>query len=419
MKILWLSHLVPYPPKGGVLQRSHHLVRELAQYHEVDLLAFNQKALMKPLFRSVEAGLQEAAEFLGGVCRRHRFVSIPVDEDPYGKHKLALKSLFGEPYNMGWLRSDEYRDAMRAWLADTTYDLIHFDTISLARNFDQVPAGVATALDHHNIESSMLLRRAGNDRSWLKKSYFYQEGIRLRRVERSFCPRFSVNITCSDLDSQDLRNIAPGSVVETIPNGVDTSYFTPGTEGSELRLAFVGRLNWYPNARAVEFIAGRLWPLLTREWPALTMDIVGANAPAAAVELSRRDSRFKVHGFVDDVRPLMARATAFVCPIDDGGGTKLKVLDAMAMGKVMVANPIACEGIEVTEGVNVLFAREPEEYIEQLRGILLDGERRRQMGIAARKMVEDRYSYTAIGRRLAQLYEREGGESRWGNRKTA
>jgi glycosyltransferase involved in cell wall biosynthesis len=165
--------------------------------------------------------------------------------------------------------------------------------------------------------------------------------------------------------------------------------------------------------------AGRLWPLLTREWPTLTMDIVGANAPAAAVELSRRDPRFKVHGFVDDVRPIMARATAFVCPIDDGGGTKLKVLDAMAMGKVMVANPIACEGIEVTEGTNVLFARTPEEYIEQLRGILFDGERRRQMGNAARKMVEDRYSYTAIGRRLAELYARHAGESRWGKRKTA
>lgn len=405
MKILWLSHLVPYPPKGGVLQRAHHLLCELARHHEVDLLAFNQAELMRTQFSSVQEGLAQASKFLGNVCRRHRFLPIPVDQRWKGKQLLALKSLIGAPYTIRWIQSDQYRSAVREW-ASAGYDFVHFDTISLVPYMRDIPEGTPAALDHHNIESSMLLRRADNENSWIRKAYFRQEGLRLRGFERQYCPRFKVNITCSDLDSSDLREIAPGSHVATVPNGVDTGYFAPrAEEAGAHRLIFVGRLNWYPNAQAATFIAERLWPVLKRAWPGLQMDLVGANPPAAALALSRRDNSFKVHGFVDDVRPLISRATAYICPITDGGGTKLKVLDALAMGKPLVAHPIACEGIAVEEGKSVLFAREPDEYVGHLADLFADPARRQMMSINARRLATERYSFTSIGAELAKLYE--------------
>jgi glycosyltransferase involved in cell wall biosynthesis len=407
MKVLWLSHLIPYPPKGGVLQRSHHLVCEVARYHEVDLLAFNQTALLKPLFETVAAGVAEAAAFFDGVVRRHHFVPLPGDTLRYGRQRLALRSLVGQPYNIRWLESAQFRRVLSQWVADTRYDLVHFDTLSLIPYRDVIARTSATVLDHHNIESSMLVRRSRNESSWPKKLYFLQEGLRLRGFERKYCPAFDLNVTCSDLDSSELLRLAPGSRVETVPNAVDTSYFTPGEaqEGEGPSLIFVGRLNWYPNAQAANFIAEELWPRLQATWPQLRFDLVGANPPQAPKSLAGRDPRFKVHGFVDDVRPMMTGATVYVCPITDGGGTKLKVLDAMAMGKALVAHPVACEGIAVVPEENVLFAQTPEDFVRQIGRLLGDRGLRQRLGAGARRMVETHYSKLAIGRQLAGLFD--------------
>jgi glycosyltransferase involved in cell wall biosynthesis len=406
MKILWLSHLIPYPPKGGVLQRAHHLLCEVAKYHQVDLLAFNQVALMKPLFASADAGVAEASKFFQGVCRRHHFVPIPADGLRLGRQRLALRSLIGSPYNIRWLESEAFCSSLTRWVADTCYDVVHFDTISLVPYRDVIAGNSVTVLDHHNIESNMLVRRASKESHWLKKAYYFQEGLRLRRFERRYCSMFDLNITCSDLDSRALQEISPQSRVEAVPNAVDTDYFRPGVEESNLRLIFVGRLNWYPNSKAVCFIAEHLWPKLKSTWPDVEFDIVGAHPPKAVVALSKREPNFKVHGFVDDVRPLMSRATAYICPISDGGGTKLKVLDALAMGKALIAHPIACEGIEVTPDENVLFAETPEDYVRQLLVILADKYRRGRLGAAGRLLVESHYSKIAVGRRLTELLER-------------
>jgi glycosyltransferase involved in cell wall biosynthesis len=200
--------------------------------------------------------------------------------------------------------------------------------------------------------------------------------------------------------------------VETVPNAVDTTYFTPGLqpaqgpqgEGADASLIFVGRLNWYPNAQAASFIAGQLWPRLRAAWPQLRFDLVGANPPPAATALAAHDPSFRVHGFVDDIRTMMTEATVYVCPITDGGGTKLKVLDAMAMGKALVAHPIACEGIAVAPEENVLFARTPEEFVLQIRRLLEDRGLRQRLGAGARRMVETHYGKTAVGKRLADLF---------------
>ena len=409
LKILWLSHVVPYPPRGfGVLQRSHHLVREVARYHDVSLVSFIQKGLLAATFPSVEAGLVEARRVLSEFCVSVDFVPIPSEERAYGKFWLALSSLLQrDPSSINWLKSPAMSTAIRQQFQPDHFDLVHFDTISLAPYLKDVTDS-ATVLDHHSIESHMMLRRAAKEPSPIKKVYFMQEGIRLQSYEKRVCPKFDANITCSTLDSDRLRELIPsGSLIDEIPNGVDINYFQPSERPVVSQsMIFVGSLNWYPNRDAMIYFAEQIWPAIKQRIPQAQMDVVGAHPPKELLALAAQDGNFRVHGFVDDVRPYIERAAVYVCPIRDGGGTRLKILDALAMGKAIVAHPIACEGIEVTDNKDILLATDPDGYVAHLERLFRDEPYRNLIGSAGRNLIVSKYSYTAIGKKLADLYNR-------------
>lgn len=406
MKILWLSHLIPYPPKGGVLQRSYNMLNELARYHEVDLLAFNQPELIGPLFDSIETGISEAHAAISQICNWHDFFEIPRCSTTFERYLLALKSLFYEPYNINWLKSSEFVRSMKKRLLEINYDLVHFDTISLLPYLHLIPNFIATTLDHHNIESHMLLRRARNETNLLKRYYYWQEGLRLARYERQYCPQYNLNITCSDIDTKRLQELAPRAKVITIPNGVDLNYFQPNVLPLRSnRLIFVGTMNWYPNIDAVKYIANKLWPILKQMHPDLECDIIGASPPAEIIALADRLPGFLIHGFVDDVRPYIEAASVYVCPIRDGGGTKLKILDAMALGKAIVAHPLACEGINVKHNHDVLLANDAQTFISYINELLVSEQKKRDLGKSARLLVESSYGYDAIGKQLSDAFQ--------------
>jgi glycosyltransferase involved in cell wall biosynthesis len=168
---------------------------------------------------------------------------------------------------------------------------------------------------------------------------------------------------------------------------------------------FVGTMNWYPNIDAALFFLKEVWPLLKEKIPTLTMDIAGTNPPESVVTLGKSLPGVTVHGYVDDVRPMIDSAAVFVCPIRDGGGTKLKILDAFAMKKCVVAHPIACEGINATPGKDIVFASTPAEFVAEIERLLADEPARRALGAAARDLVEREYSFRAIGKEFSQVIE--------------
>ncbi len=406
MKILWLSHLIPYPPIGGVLQRSYNLVREVSKQHDLHLVAFNQQALLTSMFSTEQEGKEAAMKHLQTYCRSVDFIDIPSDKNRYGKHSLALKSLFTRnPYSINWLESGTMRDAIRAVKDKHEFDLVHFDTISLAPYLDLFEDNLPKTLDHHNIESHMMLRRASLETNPLKKFYFYQEGMKLLRYEKQVCKQFDVNITCSVLDSERLREIDPSLTIDEIPNGVDTEFFKPGNNASSPeRMIFAGGLDWYPNRDAMLFFADEIWPLLKAADPELIMDVVGKFPPDEIVRLSHKDENYNVHGFVEDVLPYIDRAGVYVCPIRDGGGTKLKLLDAFSMAKAVVAHPAACEGLDVIDGYNVLLAETAKDFTACIQRIRSDKELRLSLGKHARKLAKNNYSFISIGEKLSSLY---------------
>lgn len=403
MEILWLSHVVPYPPKAGVLLRAYYLLKSVAERHSVDLVAFVQRPLLETYYPTLDEALDDSRRTLEGFCRSVTLLPIAAIERPFGKVRTAVEGLLlKDCYMARWLRSDACTQELLRLAKVHRYDLAHFDVISLA-TYRRLLPDVPATLGYHNIESHMLLRRAEKDHHPLRKLYFWQEAKRLARYERRMADEFAGHITCSELDSARLRELIPDIEPVCIPNGVDVDYFSP-QHGHARRhsLIFVGTLTWYPNVDALLFLLRDIWPALKELVPNATLDIVGAGAPPPIVELARELRGVTLHGFVPDIRPLVDAAAIFVCPIRDGGGTKLKVLDAFAMAKCVVAHPIACEGIDVTDGVDVVLAESGRDFAQRLASLLNDDQRRLEIGTAARKLVAFCYGFDGIGKRLEQ-----------------
>ncbi len=400
MNILWLSHLVPYPPKGGVNQRSFNLMKELSKYHNVSIICFSQKSQQPTLEKRLEAveGLSE----VGKVIELFTFES---DQSQLKQLFLAFKSLFTiDPYTVNWIKKSGVGPLINKTIEDHDIDLVHFDTISWAA-YLKYTNNCKLVLNHHNVESHMMLRRAGKESSLLKKFYYYQEGVKLKAYEKKVCGKFNLNITCSSTDTDRLLQAVPGLQADTIPNGVDLDYFKPiGLEQRETSIVFAGGLSWYPNIAAMEFFVKQIWPKLVGEIPSVSMTVIGRNPPKWLSDFSKETKNFDVTGFVDDVRSYIDQATIYVCPINDGGGTKLKILDALAMGKAIVANEIACEGIAVVEGENVIFAEKPEEFVKQIKVLFKNSEMRKSIGVKGRELIEKEYDYINIGKKLDKLY---------------
>jgi len=413
MRLLWASQLVPYPPKSGVHQRCYHLLKGVAANHEVDLIAFIQEPWLRVFYRSRHEALEDCERQLLRFCRTVRFLDIDRLKRPGGKWRTALESLvLPECYTTGWLQSPASWRAFGAMASREEYSLVHFDCLGLAP-FRPLFAGVPATLGHHNIESHMMLRRAANEPNPFKRLYFLQEGTRIQNYERRVAAGFAGHVTCSELDCGRLRAIVPHTNVVAIPNGVDVEYYQPQAgEGARRSLIFVGSMNWYPNVAAVRFLLSQVWPALKAAVPDLHLDLVGSAPSPGLRALAAAAPDVTVHGFVSDVRPLLSAATLYVCPIRDGGGTKLKLLDAFAMKKCVVAHPIACEGIEVIPGRHVEFAESAESFVERIRHLLQAPRAREEMGRAARQLVVERYAFAGIAQHLSDFFDSLAGSSR-------
>jgi glycosyltransferase involved in cell wall biosynthesis len=406
MNLLWLTHAIPYPPKAGFLSRTYNLLREVGRHHEVDLISFVQEPWIRTHFPSLKEGIEESRRALGSICRRVTFLPIDRMRLRWGKHITALNALLtGKTYTTTWLESASARRAIADEIRRNNYHLVHFDTIGLAPYRDLSP-DIPAILTHHNIESHMMMRRADNAVNTAARAYFRLEARRLEAFERLVAPSYAAHITCSDLDTERLRRIVTDAKVVTIPNGVDCEFFSAKHAITRPNSAvFVGTMNWYPNIDAMQFFLREIWPRLRTRVPDATLDIAGSNPPEDLIRLARSLPGVTVHGYLPDVRPLIDSAAVFVCPIRDGGGTKLKILDAFAMEKCVVAHPIACEGIDVTAGRNVVLASTPEEFVSQMCRLFANERERLDIGTAARQLVENSYSFRQFGERLSSTIE--------------
>ena len=402
MRVLWLSHFVPYPPKGGNLQRSYYLLRGLSREAEVDLVSFHRRAsLADPI-------LDEAKKALSSFCRSVHVYPIPNERSRITfAGGLARNLLEREPYTVAELRSAPFREKVRDLLRSRSYDAVHFDTVDLA-TYRVLLGGEKSVLNHHNIESRLFRRRAPYEENRLAGLYLRLQAAKLERFEDRWYEAFDRNLFVSAEEMETIASRFPTVQAVVVPNGVDTGYYRPGVGEEEERVVWVGGLGWFPNRDAVSYLTERIWPLIRERRRGASLDLVGA-APERLVPKNAGSPGIVVHGFVDDLRPIVARAAVVIVPLRVGGGTRLKVLDAMAMGKAIVSTTVGFEGIDAESGKHLVAADRPEEIAEAVARLLGGREERTVLGRNARKLVEERYDWNVVERTLVTLYRELAG----------
>ncbi|MFC3549813.1 glycosyltransferase family 4 protein [Lysobacter cavernae] len=392
-RVLALTSRLPFPPREGHQLRAWHLLKALAQRHEVHLLSFlrsdDDLAAADPL-RAVLHGLETFP-----IPSEHSRVALG--------SALARGTLTRSPFLAAKYASSTLRDRLTTLARNA--DLAHFDMLPLMAHADCVPAGVPVVFNAHNVEHQLLDNRAQIEARPLARTFLRGQVPRLRTFERTACHRADAVLACSDSDAAALRELAPGTRVHTVPNGVDLEAHRPSPQPpTGAQLVFVGQMGWFPNRDGVDWFLREVFPRILAARPDAELVLVGK---AEGLEIPQAlASRVRLAGFVPDLRPAVHAAAVYVVPLRAGSGTRLKVLEAMALGKAIVTTTVGSEGIALRHDHSALYADDAESFAAAVLALLDSPERAARLGAAARTCAKAHYGWDAIGRDLLGHYDR-------------
>ncbi len=393
MKVLFLTPQVPYPPRQGAAIRNWGLISELTKRHRVAALSF------------LAAGqTPEAVAPLQTPCRVE-IETVPLPRRSLGERVRAMFTT-RQPDMALRLATESYARRLTDWLAREPFDVVHVGGIEMAPYLDVVEVARPRPLvvfDDLNCEYLLQKRAFLTDvRSplrWVGAAYSLVQWRRLRRYEAQVCRRADRVIAVSEADAVKLRDLVAGRDVFVVPNGVDTRVYRPeASRAGPLAgdtLVFTGTMDFRPNVDAVLWFARRVLPLVQEEVPGTRFLVVGQR-PHRRLDSLRDNPAVTLTGWVEDTRPYIARAVVYVAPLRIGGGTRLKLLEAMAMGKPVVATRLGAEGYPVTEGRELLLADTPADFAAAVVRLMRDPQRRAELGRAGRAFVEERYDWRVI-----------------------
>lgn len=397
-RLLFLSHRLPYPPHNGAAIRTYNVLRLLARHYDITALCFD-RGDAATAHLSLEERLT-ATEPLG------RFTAYPIPQE-----KSRLRLVWDHVRSVATHRAYTYfvhdsRAFMRALERELTthaFDLVHVDSLDLVRHLRFLPVE-RTVLTHHNTESQLLGRRADGEHKLYRRGYLRWQAQLLREAEREWLPRVALNAVVSDADRRELASVAPTARFCVVPNGVDTAFFAPSPQRRS-GIVFVGGTSYFPNADALRWFYAEILPALRRRGCHEEVSFIGR---ATAEEVSRYSGRegIRLTGYVDDIRPLVDAAACFIAPLRIGGGTRLKIVDAWAMGKAVVSTTVGAEGLAATDGQNILLRDDPESFAAAIVRVIEDVALRERLERCGRQTAESVYSWDVIERSMIGDYEK-------------
>jgi glycosyltransferase involved in cell wall biosynthesis len=387
-RILVVTPYLPDPPEWGSAIRVRELVRELSTRHRVTLLAYTMP------------WQAENARKVREICESVHTVPAPW---PDGSNRAGrLRSLASRtPYAVSRLASAAMQRAMDDLLAEGDYDLVQVES-SLMSTLD-LSRTPATILDTHNIEYELLRRTVSVERAWPRKVFNLVESVKVRRTEVSAWRRHDGCAVTSERERLELMSAVPDKPVVTVPNGVDLGHWEPQHGLPTSGIVFTGLMSYRPNIDAVTYFVREILPLIHRVRPdeIFTMVGWGLNDEVRAL----LGPRVIATSRVPDVRPYLSAAAVVVAPIRFGSGTRLKVLEALAMGRPLVSTSLACEGLDVVPGRHFLVADDPMRFADAVIQLLEDRPLADRLGADGRRLMESRYSWTAATARLEELHD--------------
>ncbi len=403
MNLLFLTPQLPYPPHQGTTIRNFNLIKNLAPRHDITLLSF---AAPEELPR---------AEPLRALCRRIETAPYPTRTMSQRARDTLLSPL---PDMALRLKSDEMHQLVARVMREERFDIAQIEGIEMARYVTSLATRHSPLIfDDHNAEYVLQRTAFQSDARrvtrWHAALYSLIQWKKLARYERAVCRRVDHIVACSATDASAIRALtAPissfQSPISTIPNGVDTDFFVPSDQVcakplAELSMVFAGKMDFRPNIDAMLWFCDEILPRIRAEIPLAHVVIVGQK-PAPRVAALRERPGVEVTGWVADTRPYIADAAVYVVPLRMGSGTRLKVLEAMAMGKAIVSTARGVEGIDLVAGRDAVVADAPEAFAREVIALLRDAERRRALGQTARAVAESKYDWRTIVPKFDDIY---------------
>lgn len=401
MNLLFLTSQWPYPPRQGGALRAWGIISALASRHTISILSFsvNNSATCNP--QSAIGNLQSA------VC-------LPLPPPRPLQRRLRDLLLSRQPDMALRLESPSFRRHLADLLGRHHFDAVHIEGIEMAPYMDVLEQARPRPLiifDNFNCEYLLQKRAFLTDLRhplrWHGALYSFIQWQRLRRYEADLCRRADHVIAVSEADAEAIRQLVPGLTPTVIPNGVDVAAYDPATPPApgmrEDALVFTGKMDFRPNVDAMLWFAEEVLPRIRQQAPHAHLWIVGQQPHPRLLRLQRNPA-VTLTGYVEDTRPYIAGATVYIAPLRVGGGTRLKLLEAMAMEKAIVATRLGAEGYEVRDGKELLLADDAETFAAAVLSLLADPERRADLGRAARRFAAQRYDWQVLAPRIERLY---------------
>jgi glycosyltransferase involved in cell wall biosynthesis len=394
MKIVWVKTELLHPVDKGGKIRTYHMLKELKRHHHITYVTLDDGM-----------AAQDARARAEEYC--HELIAVPHftrEKFTAGFYAdLAFNVASSLPYAIKKYMSPQHRQQIIACVEKARPDLLVCDFLAPSVNVPE-KIGCATVLFQHNVEAMIWKRHGDVQTNPVKKLYLQDQWRKMFAYERDACRRFDHVVAVSAQDSEVMRREYGLGSVTDIPTGVDTHYFSSNgqVEIEPYNLVFTGSMDWLPNEDAIRYFIEQVLPLVKKSVPGATLTVVGRNPHPRLLELSHRDSSIIVTGRVEDVRPYMERAAAYVVPLRIGGGTRLKIFEAMAMEKAVISTSIGAEGLPVRSGEDLLIADEPQGFADAVTRVLTDEIFRRKISKCAAATVRNRFGWAHVAECFAE-----------------
>jgi polysaccharide biosynthesis protein PslH len=390
MRVLQLAPRVCWPLDTGAKLRNYHLARVLSSDARVTLLAFGDS--------SSNAELRDVYD---------EVVTVPRGSG-YSLGKLLRGAVGRTPLPLLNYTSQEMTKAVSRLFTQKEFDVVQVESIHLMNYLRTIRASSKRALvicDWHNIESELMQRYSEQEPSAPRRAYARRTARLMKDLEQRALSEFDAHIAVSERDAEALRSVNLSAKVFVIENGVDSSYYEPDGSGSNTRnrIVFVGSMDYHANVEGVVKFARNVWPAVHQQKPELVFTIVGKDPAPAVRELSSING-VEVTGSVDDVRRYYREAVAAVVPLNVGGGSRLKILEAMAAGVPVVSSTLGAEGLDVRDGENILIANAEDRLTKAVIDLVNDEKLRARLVSGGHALVGERYDWTRLGAKLSACY---------------
>ncbi len=395
MKILWIKTELLHPVDKGGKIRTYEMLKHLKRDHQITYLTLDDGA-------AAPDGREKAKVYCDDL------VTIPhrthAKFSP-GFYIELLKNLFSRlPYAVKKYESAEMRREILQRVEQDKPDVVVCDFLTPSINLPQ-KLGCATVLFQHNVEAMIWKRHYETQTNPLKRLYLFGQWKKMRSLERSECQRYNHVIAVSREDCEMLRNDYGIEAVTDVPTGVDTDFFRPQTtiQAEPASLVFTGSMDWLPNVDAINWFCSEILHLVRVQIPNVKLTVVGRKPGNELLELSKRNPSIVVTGRVDDVRPFMESATAYIVPIRIGGGTRLKIYEAMAMEKPLISTTVGAEGLPVRDGAELLIADSPRSFADAVIQVLTNESLASELGKRAAKTVREKFGWSRVAGSFAEI----------------